>query len=196
VVAGGSIGSALPGAAAVVAAAWLGAGLVSEDYRFGLGLSTYTRLPRRGAGLFGKLVVAAWAAFALAVVTRVCAFMTALGGFALAHTTSATGSVSPSYLLLLPSVAELFFATLGGVVGVLSAPLLRLRPLAVVAACGFGAFIAAFVPHSHSPYVLPIVRALMWAGLPIGPTVVALPEFALFALGCGAFVAVHRREIA
>lgn len=195
VVAGGLAGAILPGTAAALGAAWLGAGLVTEDYRYGLGLSTFTRLPRRGAGLLGKLAVAAWVGLLLAVVTRAAAFLTALGGFALAHSSAANGPVSPGYGLLLPSVAELFFGALGGVLGVLSAPVLRLRVLAVCAAGGLGAFVAAVLPRTDSPFTLGLVRLLARAGLPVAPAAVALPELALFALAVSAFVIVRRRGV-
>ena len=195
VVEGGSLGAVLPGTAAVLAAAWLGAGLVTEDYRFGLGLSTYTRLPRRGAGLLGKLVVATSIGLVLAVMTRVAAFLTALGGFALAHSTVATGPVSPSYVLALPSIAELFFAMLGGTLGVLCAPLLRLRLLAVAATWGLGAVIATVVPRSQSPYTLVMGRLLARAGLPVVPVAVALPELLVVGLVLAALIAVRRRSI-
>jgi hypothetical protein len=195
VVAGGPVGVIVPGTVAVLAAAWLGAGLVTEDYRYGLGLSTYARLPRRGAGLAGKLAVAAWVGLLLAVLTRASAFLTALGGFALAHGTAAGGPVSPPYGLVLPSIAELFFATLGGMVGVLSAAVVRLRVLAALAAWGFGAVVAALVPHSASPYTLRIVRLLARSGLPVTPSAAALPELALFVLAAAALVAVRRRHV-
>jgi hypothetical protein len=195
VVAGGSAGVVVPGTVAVLVAAWLGAGLVTEDYRYGLGLSTFTRLPRRGAGLAGKLAVAAWVGLLLAVLTRASAYFTALGGFALAHSTAASGPVSPPYGLVLPGAAELFFAALGGMVGVLSAPVVRFRLLAVTAAWGFGAVAAALVPYSASPYTLRIVRLLARSGLPVAPAAVALPELVLFALTASALVAVRRRQV-
>ncbi|MBR7838330.1 hypothetical protein KDL01_33985 [Actinospica durhamensis] len=195
VVGGGAAGTVLPGTAAVLAAAWLGAGLVAEDYRHGLGLSTYARLPRRGAGLLGKIVVAACIGLALAVVTRVAAFLTALGGFALAHTTAATGSVTPSYVMILPSIPELFFAMLGGVVGVLCAPLVRLRLLAVGATWGLCAAIAAVTPYSKSPYTQHVARLFARIGLPVAPSAVALPELALIGLAMAAIIVVRRRSI-
>ena len=196
VVSGGSLGTVIPAAAAVVGAAWLGAGLVSEDYRFGLGLSTYSRLPRRGTGLLGKLVVGAGLGLLLAIVTRVAAFLTALGGFALAHSTAASRTASVSYLLALPTFGEVFFAMLGGVVGVLAAPLVRLRALAVGAACGAVAAFATIAPHSQSPYAPLAGRVLLFSGLPFLPTVMVLPGVALFALTCAALLAVRRRRVA
>lgn len=195
VVAGGELGTIIPGAAAVIAAAWLGAGLVTEDYRFGLGLSTYSRLPRRGTGLVGKIAVAWSVGLLLAVVTRVAAFFTALGGFALAHSTAASATVSPSYLLVLPTVGEIFFAMLGGAVGVLSAPLLRLRLFAVAASGAVVAAFAGFAPHSQSPYAPLAGRILLSTGLPIVPTIVVMPEIALFGLTCAALLAVRRRRV-
>lgn len=214
VVEGGSIGATLPATAAVLAAAWLGAGLVTEDYRFGLGLSTYSRLPRRGSGLAGKVVIAGGVGLLLAVVTRVAAFLTALGGFALAHSTTgtpstlgtsgitagtgslaATGSLSPAYVLALPSLKELLFAVLGGAVGVLCAPLLRLRLLAVTGAFGLCALLAALAPGSHSPYTLPVVRFLLTVGLPVTPTALLVPELVLGVLVCSALLAVRRRRV-
>lgn len=195
VVSGGSLGTIVPAAAGVAAAAWLGAGLVAEDYRFGLGLSTYSRLPRRGAGLLGKIVVAAVVGLLLAFVTRIAAFFTALGGFALAHSTAASDVVSPSYLLLLPTFGEVFFAMLGGVVGVLAAPLVRLRLLAVAAACSVVAAFATIAPHSQSPYAPLAGRLLLLSGLPVLPTVLVLPAVALFALTCAALLAVRRRRV-
>ncbi|WP_034265592.1 hypothetical protein [Actinospica robiniae] len=195
VVSGGSLGAIVPAAAGVAAAAWLGAGLVTEDYRFGLGLSTYSRLPRRGAGLLGKIVVAAGLGLLLAIVTRVAAFFTALGGFALAHSTEVSGTVSPSFFLLLPTVSEAFFAMLAGVVGVLTAPLLRVRLGAVAAACGVVAMLATVSPHTQSPYAPLASRLLLLSGLPILPTVILLPEFALFGLTCAALLAVRRRRV-
>lgn len=195
VISGGALGAIIPGAAAVMAAAWLGAGLVSEDYRFGLGLSTYSRLPRRGTGLVGKIVVAWSIGLLLAVITRFAAFFTALGGFALAHSTADSATVSPSYVLLLPTVGEIFFAMLGGVVGVLSAPLVRLRLLAVAASCALAAAFAAFAPHSQSPYAPLAGRILLGSGLPIVPTIMVLPEIVLFGLTCAALLAVRRRRV-
>ena len=195
VVGGGSVGAVLPGTAAVLAAAWLGAGLVSEDYRHGLGLSTYARLPRRGAGLLGKIVIAAWIGLVLAVITRAAAFFTALGGFALAHGTAATGTVAPSYAMILPSIPELFFAMVGGTVGVLCAPLLRLRLLAVGATWGLCVVIAAVTPYSKSPYTSHVARLLARVGLPVAPSAIALPELAVIGLAMAALIAVRRRSI-
>lgn len=195
VVGGGLLGTIVPGTAAVVSAAWLGAGLVTEDYRFGLGLSTYSRLPRRGTGLFGKLAVATAVGLILAVVTRIAAFLTALGGFALAHGSAGGATVSPSYLLLLPTFGEVCFAMLAGVVGVLGAPLLRLRLFAVAASLGVAAAFAGLAPHSQSPYAPLAGRMLLLSRLPIVPTLLVLPEVALFALTCAALLAVRRRRV-
>jgi hypothetical protein len=195
VVSGGLLGTIVPGAAAVVSAAWLGAGMVTEDYRFGLGLSTYSRLPRRGTGLLGKVAVVWVVGLLLAVVTRVAAFFTALGGFALAHSTAPGATISPSYLLLLPTFGEVCFAMLGGVVGVLGAPLLRVRLFAVAASFGVAVAFASLAPHSQSPYAAVAGRLLLLSRLPIVPTLMALPGISLFALTCAALLAVRRRRV-
>lgn len=195
VVAGGSAGMILPGTVAVLGAAWLGAGLVTEDYRYGIGLTTYTRLPRRGAQLLGKLLVALCAGLWLASSTRFAAYLTALGGFALARAGHATAHVSLGLSLAMPTSAEFFFAALGGVAGVLCAPVLRLRVLAVPGAWMLTAFIAALTPGSRSPYTQDLVFDVARTGLPIEQTLIALPEVVMACLVFAALIALRRRRI-
>jgi len=195
VVAGGSAGMVLPGTAAVLAAAWLGAGLVTEDYRHGVGLTTYTRLPRRGAGLVGKLFVALVVGIWLASVTRLAAYVTALGGFALTRGSSVAGHISLGLVLTLPTPAESCFAAFGGMAGVLCAPVLRLRLVAVPAAWLLTAGIAALLPGSHSPYTRDIVRAVTELGLPVEQTAIVLPETLVLTLLLVALYALRRRRI-
>ncbi|HEX4791215.1 MAG TPA: hypothetical protein VH372_22325 [Actinospica sp.] len=195
VVSGGSAGMILPGTVAVLGTAWLGAGLVVEDYRYGIGLTTYTRLPRRGATLFGKLLVALVLGLWLAASTRLAAYLTALGGFALARGSSAAEHVSIALPLALPTPAEYVFAGLGGVLGVLCAPVLRLRVLAVPAAWLATAFVAALMPGSRSPYTQDVVYGMMRLGLPVEQTALALPEALVLGLLLVALVSVCRRRI-
>lgn len=195
VVAGGSAGTILPGTVAVLGAAWLSAGMVTEDYRYGIGLTTYTRLPRRGAQLLGKLLVALGIGLWFASSTRLAAYLTALGGFALARGSSAAEHVSVGFTLSMPTPAEYFFAALGGAIGVLCAPVVRLRVLAAPLAWAMTALLAALTPGSHSPYTQLVVYAAMQLGLPVEQTVLALPEALLIALALAAFVSLNRRRI-
>jgi len=195
VVAGGSAGMILPGTVAVLAAAWLGAGLVTEDYRHGVGLTTYTRLPRRGAGLLGKLLVALVVGISLASATRLAAYATAVGGFALTRGSAAAEHLSLGFVLALPTPAESCFAALGGMAGVLCAPVLRLRIIAVPAAWLVTALTAALLPGSHSPYTAGIVRAVTELGLPVEQTAIALPEGLLLSLLILSLFALRRRRI-
>lgn len=195
VVAGGAAAMILPGTVAVLGAAWLGAGLVTEDYRFGVGLTTYTRLPRRGAALLGKLLVALCLGLWLTSFTRLAAYLTALGGFALARGSSAAEHVSVGLAVALPTPAELAFGAFGGMLGVLCAPLLRFRALAVPAAWLVAALTAALLPGSHSPYTRDVVAALTRLGLPVEQTALALPETLVLALGLAALVALRRRRV-
>lgn len=195
VVAGGSAGAILPGTVAALGAAWLGAGLVTEDYRYGIGLTTYTRLPRRGAQLLGKLLVALCIGLWFASSTRSAAYLTALGGFALARGSSAAEHVSVGFTLSMPTLGEYFFAALGGVLGVLCAPVVRLRVLAAPLAWTLTAFIAALAPGSHSPYTQFLVYSMIRLGLPVEQTVLALPEALVLALAAAAFFSLSRRRI-
>jgi hypothetical protein len=195
VVAGGSAGAVLPGTVAVLGAAWLGAGLVTEDYRYGIGLTTYTRLPRRGAQLIGKLLVATGLGLWFASSTRSAAYLTALGGFALARGSSAAEHVSLGFLLSMPTFAEYAFAALGGVLGVLCAPVVRLRILAAPLAWALTAFVAALVPGSQSPYTQLVVYGMIRLGLPVEQTLLALPEALVLVLAAAAFAALSRRRI-
>ncbi|HET9168835.1 MAG TPA: hypothetical protein VFN97_05335 [Actinospica sp.] len=195
VVAGGAAGMILPGTVAVLAAAWLGAGMVTEDYRYGIGLTTYTRLPRRGAGMMGRLFVAMVVGVWLAAATRVAAYLTALGGFALTRGSTAAEHISLGVVLILPTPAESCFAAFGGMAGVLCAPVLRLRLLAAPAAWLLAAFTGALLPGSHSPYTFGIVRGMSELGLPVEQTAIALPEGLVFTLLLTALYAVRRRRI-
>ena len=195
VVAGGAAGMILPGTVAVLAAAWLGAGLVTEDYRYGVGLTTYTRLPRRGTGMVGKLFVALVVGIWLASATRLAAYFTALGGFALTRGSTAAEHLSLGVVLVLPTPAESCFAAFGGMAGVLCAPVLRLRLLTAPAAWLLAAFTAALLPGSHSPYTLAIVRGMSELGLPVEQTAIALPETLVLTLLLAALYAVRRRRV-
>ena len=195
VVAGGSAGMVLPGTAAVLAGAWLGAGLVIEDYRHGVGLTTYTRLPRRGAGLVGKLFVALVVGIWLASATRLAAYVTALGGFALTRGSSVAEHISLGLVLTLPTPAESCFAAFGAMAGVLCAPVLRLRLVAVPAAWLLTAGTAALLPGSHSPYTRDIVRTVTELGLPVEQTAIVLPETLVLTLLLVALYALRRRRI-
>ena len=195
VVAGGSAGAILPGAVAVLGTAWLGAGLVTEDYRYGIGLTTYTRLPRRGAQLLGKLLVALCLGLWFASSTRLAAYLTALGGFALARGSSAAEHVSLGFMLSMPTIGEYFFAALGGVLGVLCAPVVRVRLLAAPLAWALAAFLATLTPGSHSPYTQLVVYGMIRLGLPVEQTALALPEVLLAALAVAAFSSLSRRRI-
>ncbi|MBR7829770.1 hypothetical protein KDK95_25925 [Actinospica sp. MGRD01-02] len=195
VVAGGTAGRILPATIAVLAAAWLGAGLVTEDYRHGVGLTTYTRLPRRGAGMLGKLIVALVVGIWLAAVTRLAAYLTALGGFALTHGTRATEHISLGAVLMLPTPAESCYAAFGGMLGVLCASVLRLRVLAASVSWLLAASTAAVLPSSHSPYALDVVRGMTDVGLPIDQVSLALPESVAAVLLLAALYAVRRRRI-
>lgn len=195
VVAGGSAGMILPASVAVLGAAWLGAGLVTEDYRHGVGLTTYTRLPRRGVALFGKLLVALCIGLWLASATRLAAYLTALGGFALARGSSAAEHVSVGLALSAPTPAEFVFGAFGGAMGVLCAPLLRFRALSVPAAWLVTALVAALLPGSHSPYTRDVAAGLTRLGLPVEQTAMALPETLVCGLALAAFVALRRRRV-
>lgn len=195
VVAGGTAGMILPGTVAVLGAAWLGAGLVTEDYRYGVGLTTYTRLPRRGSVLVGKLLIALCLGLWLAFATRMAAYLTAFGGFALARGSSAAEHVSLGFALALPTPAEFAFAAFGGAMGVLCAPLLRLRAIVVPTAWLSAALVAALMPGSRSPYTQDVVYALVRLGLPVEQTALALPEVLVLAVALSALLALRRRRI-
>jgi hypothetical protein len=195
VVAGGAAGAILPGAVAALGAAWLGAGLVTEDYRYGTGLTTYTRLPRRGAQLLGKVLVAMCLGLWFASSTRLTAYLTALGGFALARGEAAPEHVSLAFTLSLPTLPEYLFAALGGAMGVLCAPLARLRVLAAPLAWALTAFIAALAPGSSSPYTPSVIDEMVRLGLPVEQTVLALPEALVAALAFAALASLNRRRI-
>lgn len=195
VVAGGSAGAIVPATVAVLGAAWLGAGLVTEDYRYGTALTTYTRLPRRGSQLLGKLFVAMCLGLWFASSTRFAAYLTALGGFALARGDSAAEHVSLGFTLSMPTPAEYLFAALGGCLGVLCAPMVRLRVLAAPLAWTLTAFIVALAPGSRSPYTQFLVYGMIRLGLPVEQIVIALPEALVLALALAAFSSVRRRRI-
>lgn len=195
VVAAGSAGEILPGTVAVAGAAWLGAGLVTEDYRYGVGLTTYTRLPRRGGQLLGKLLVALGLGLCLAALTRLAAYLTALGGFALARGSSTAQHVSLATVLLLPTPAECVFAALGGVLGVLWAPLVRLRIAAAPCAWLLTAFVAALAPGSRSPYTRDAVSVGARLGLSAMQAVLALPWLLIGTLTLAALIALRRRRL-
>jgi hypothetical protein len=195
VVAGGTAAAVLPSTVAVLAAAWVGAGLVTEDYRYGIGLTTYTRLPRRGAGLLGKLLVALCVGLGFASATRVAAYLTALGGFAMARGGSAAGHVSLGWALALPTPAQLAFAAFGGVMGVLCAPILRLRVLAVPCAWLLTALIASLTPGTHSPYTQDVVVGMIRLGLPVEQTALVLPEAVVLSLVLASLLVLRRRRI-
>jgi hypothetical protein len=195
VVSGGAAGMILPGTVAVLAAAWLGAGLVTEDYRYGVGLTTYTRVPRRGAALLGKLLVAFLVGISLASSTRLAAYLTALGGFALTRGSSAAEHLSLGLTLTLPTPAESCLAAFGGMAGVLCAPVLRFRLFAAPGAWLLTAFVAALLPGSHSPYTVNIAYAMYDLGLPVKQTAMALPEALVFGLLLASLFTLRRRRI-
>ncbi len=168
---------------------------MTEDYRYGVGLTTYTRVPRRGAALLGKLLVAFLVGISLASSTRLAAYLTALGGFALTRGSSAAEHLSLGFSLAMPTSAEFFCAALGGAAGVLCAPVLRLRVLAVPGAWLLTALIAALTPGSRSPYTQDLVFDVARTGLPIEQTLIALPEVLLIGLVFAALVALRRRRI-
>jgi hypothetical protein len=195
VVAGGTAAMILPGAVAVLGTAWLSAGMVTEDFRHGIALTTYTRLPRRGAQLLGKLAVALLLGLVLASATRLAAYLTALGGFALARGSSAAEHVSIGFMLALPTPAECLFVGFGGVLGVLLAPVVRLRVLAAAGAWLAAALVAALAPGSRSPYTQDAVYAMVRLGLPAEETALALPCVLLTVFLLAALAAVRRRRI-
>ena len=195
VVSGGAAGAILPGTVAVLAAAWLGAGLVTEDYRYGVGLTTYTRVPKRGAALLGKLLVALLVGISLASSTRLAAYLTALGGFALTRGSSAAEHISLGLTLTMPTPAEFCFAAFGGMAGVLCAPVLRFRLFAAPAAWLLTALIAALMPGSHSPYTQAIAIGMYDLGLPVEQTAMALPETLVVGLLLVSLLTLRRRRI-
>lgn len=195
VVAGGGAAAILPSTVAVLAAAWIGAGQVTEDYRYGIGLTTYTRLPRRGAGLLGKLLVALCVGLWFASATRIAAYLTALGGFALARGSSAADHVSLGLALALPTPVELAFGAFGGAMGVLCAPLLRLRVLAAPCAWLLTALIVSLTPGSHSPYTRDVVVGMIRLGLPVAQVALALPEVVVMSLMLASLIALARRRV-
>jgi hypothetical protein len=195
VVSGGSAGMIVPGTVAVLAAAWLGAGLVTEDYRYGVGLTTYTRVPRRGSALVGKLLVAFLIGISLASSTRLAAYLTALGGFALTRGSAAAEHISLGFMLTMPTPAEFGFAAFGGMAGVLCAPVLRFRLFAAPGAWLVTALIAALMPGSHSPYTSVIAYAMYDLGLPVKETAMALPETLILGLILVSVFTLRRRRI-
>jgi len=181
VVAGGGAAAILPSTVAVLAAAWIGA--------------TYTRLPRRGAGLLGKLLVALCVGLWFASATRIAAYLTALGGFALARGSSAAEHVSLGLALALPTPVELAFGAFGGAMGVLCAPLLRLRVLAAPCAWLLTALIVSLTPGSHSPYTRDVVVGMIRLGLPVEKVALALPEVVVMSLMLASLITLARRRV-
>jgi hypothetical protein len=195
VVAGGTIGLALPVAAAVCGAAWLGATSIGYEYRYGGGLLTYVLVPRRGAVLLAKVVVAAGFGVLLSVAARAVAYGTARLGFTLAGT-----KVLLPAALLAPAPREVAMGALGGALGVLAGAVLRLRAVATLVAVAGCALVTAGLPGSSSgavPYLARGVRdvARVVPGVTYGMVLNAalvLPPLVVVLAGV---VAVRRRRV-
>jgi hypothetical protein len=195
VVAGGAVGMALPGIAAAWAAAWLGASSIGYEYRYGGGLLTFALVPRRGAVLIAKAIVAAGFGALLCVGTTLVAYGTARFGFMLAGT-----RVVIPVSLMTPAVREVALAALGGVLGTFAGAMLRFRVLATLVALAGCALVAAALPGSSSlavPYlddavryvvrVVPGVTSAVVSGL-----VLALPLLVVVLTG---LFSVRRRRV-
>jgi hypothetical protein len=195
VVAGGTVGTVLPGIAAAWAAAWLGASSIGYEYRYGGGLLTFALVPRRGAVLIAKAIVAAGFGALLCVGTTMVAYGTARLGFTLAGT-----RVVIPLSLLTPTVWEVAMAALGGVLGVFGGAVLRMRALATVAALAGCALVAAVLPGSSSPAAPYLAEAARYSARAVpGVTSAAaldlLPVLPLLVVLVGGWVAVRRRRV-
>lgn len=195
VVAGGPVGMVLPGAAAACAAAWFGATAIEYEYRRGGGLLTFVVLPKRTTVLAAKAVVAACVGALLSLGATVVAYWTVRLGFRVADVQVAL----PTHLML-PGPRATALAALGGALGVIGGAVLRLRPLAVLAALAGCALVAAFLPRSTSlamPYLADAaLRAKQFTpGLTYAAAVELLLVMPLAALVLSGLVAVRRRRV-
>ena len=195
VVAGGAIGMAVPGIAAALGAAWLGATSIGYEDRYGGGLLTFALVPRRAAVLAAKAMVAAGFGAVLCAGTTVVAYGTARLGF----TVAGTRVVLPPTLMV-PALRELAMAALGGALGVFAGVVLRLRLVATLVALAGCALVAAVLPGTSSPAVPYLTRAVRYAVrmLP-GTTSVTVLSVAvtlpLLVVVLSGLVAVRRRRV-
>jgi len=195
VVAGGAIGVALPGIAAALGAAWLGATSIGYEYRYGGGLLTFSLVPRRVSVLFAKVLVAAVFGVVLCAGTTMVAYGTARLGFTLAGT-----QVFLPQTLMVPALRELAMAAMGGALGVFAGAVLRLRMLAVVVALAGCAMVAAVLPGSSSPAVPYFARAVRYAVRTVPGTKSAIVlsvglTLPLLVVVLSGLVAVRRRRV-
>lgn len=196
VVAGGVAGMALPGIAAALGAAWLGAASIGYEYRHGSGLLTFALVPRRSSVLISKTIVAAAFGALLSLGTTATAYATARLGFRLAGT-----QVALPTTLLAPGLREAAMAALGGALGVLAGALLRVRVLATLTALAGCALVAAYLPQSSSlvvPYLVEAVRFIVRAvpAVTYASASALLLAVPLVTLALAALLTIHRRRIA
>ncbi|HEU5334217.1 MAG TPA: hypothetical protein VFU73_15660 [Actinocrinis sp.] len=194
VVAGGVVGAVLPAAMAALAAAWVGASSIVYEYRDGGALITYVLVPRRGAVLLAKAIVAALFGAVLCFGTTLAAFGTARLGFGVAGT-----RIDVPSELMVPAAREVAIAALCGALAVPACAVLRTRLLAVPLSLAGGALVAATLPGSTSPLIhfLGTARRFLAAYLPSVPEVSIRSLIAAAAglLWVSALVAVRRRRV-
>ena len=198
VVSGGVVGQVLPAAAVVLAAAWVGAASVADEYRYGSAQLTYLVLPRRSTVLTAKVLVSALFGAVLCFLGHAVAFGTARLGFVIASSAVEV----PARLVLPGSALPPLAAALAGATGVLAGASLRFRLLAVPVAVACCAAVTAVVLGADDPAstylgtaATSISQAATHIGLPQDSvSVKAIPAAAIIALALAAVVTVRRRR--
>lgn len=198
VVTGGAVGRVLPVAAVVVAAAWIGAASVADEYRHGSAQLSYLLLPRRSAVLVAKVLVSAVFGAVLCLLCHAFAFGTARLGFIVASSAVEV----PARLVLPASALPPIVAALGGAVGVLAGASLRFRLLAVPIAVACCAAVTAVVTGAADPAstylgtaATSISQVATRIGLPRNAvSAEAIPAAVIIALAFAAVLTTRRRR--
>lgn len=198
VVSGGIVGRVLPVAAVVIAAAWIGAASVADEYRHGSAQLAYLLLPRRSTVLAAKVLVSALFGMVLCLMGHAFAFGAARLGFMVASSAVEV----PSRLMLPGSALPPIIAALGGAMGVLAAASLRFRLLAIPVAVACCAAITAVVTRAADPASVylntaatSISHAATQIGLPrIAVSAQAIPAAVIIALALAAVLTTRWRR--
>jgi hypothetical protein len=198
VVSGGAVGRVLPVAAVVIAAAWIGAASVADEYRHGSAQLTYLLLPRRSTVLVAKVTVSAIFGAALCLLGHAFAFGIARLGFVVASSAVEV----PARLVLPASALPPIIAALGGAVGVLAGASLRFRLLAVLVAVVCCAAVTAVVTGTADPasaYLSTAATSISQVATRIGlprnaVSTQAIPAAVIIALALAAVLTTRRRR--
>jgi ABC-2 type transport system permease protein len=198
VVSGGAVAHVLPVAAVVLAAAWVGAASVADEYRHGSAQLMFLILPRRSTVLVAKVLVSAVFGAVLCLLGHVVAFGTARLGFVIASSAVEV----PARLALPGSALPPIIAALGGAVGVLAAASLRFRLLAVPVAVACCAAVTAVVTGAVDPastYLSTAANSISQFATQIGlprnaVSAQVIPAAAIIALALAAVLAIRRRR--